>query len=184
MSPARRFRIYRRLLNLYPAAFRREYGEQLLQTIADMVDDAPSPAERFAVWLRISLDFPLTVCKEHFQVIGDRMKAKKQQGVGRVTLISTALFLLPIIIVTINRLLMLSGPRRGVPTYYLIVTSAIFPLLAVALAGSTLLRLWRGNGAVRPSLRQAGPLVFILLASLVLLCWIISQDISYYNLTH
>lgn len=182
MSPRQRFKVYARLLRLYPASYRKRYGKQLLQTIADMVDDAPSVPEKLNVWLRISLDFSLTVCREHFQVIGDRMNAKKQYNVGRNTVVSVGLFLLPIIMLTVNRMLMLSGPGRGIPTYYLVIATAIFPILAIALAGFTLYRFRRM--AMRPSVRQAVPLAFVCLVSLVFLSWIILENIRYYYLTH
>jgi hypothetical protein len=182
MSPRQRFKVYARLLSLYPVNYRKQYGEQLLQAIADMVDDAPSASEKCMVWLRISLDFPLTVCKEHFQVIGDRMNANKRYYVGRNTLISAAFFLLPVIMLLVNRMLMLSGPGRGIPTYYLVITTSIFPVLAAVLAGFTLHRVWRGNGAGRPSLRQALPLGLICLVSLLFLAKIILENIRYYDL--
>jgi len=184
MNPKQRFKGYARLLSLYPAGYRKRYGEQLLQTIADMVDDAPSASEKFIVWLRISLDFPVTVCKEHFQVIGDRMNTNKSYNAGRNTFVSAGLFLLPIIMLTVNRMLMLSGPGRGIPTYYLVVASSIFPILAIVVAGSAMYRLLRGNKATRPNLRQIAPLAFVCLASLVFLSWILLEDIRYYNLTH
>jgi hypothetical protein len=184
MNPKQRFKVYSRLLSLYPTSYRKHYGEQLLQTIADMVDDAPSAPEKFNVWLRISLDFPITVCREHIQVIGDRMNAKKQYNVGRNTLVSTGLFLLPIIILTVNRMLMISGPGRNIPSYYLAIASNSFPTLAIVLAGFTLYRLLRGHKATRPTLRQVAPLVVVCLLSLLFLAWAISEDIRYYSLTH
>jgi small-conductance mechanosensitive channel len=184
MKPVRRFRVYAKLLYLYPATYRKRYGAQLLQTVSDMVDDAPSAFGRYAVWLRISLDFPVTLCKEHFQTIGENMYAKMNLNITRNAVIGAALFLLPIIMLTINRMLMLSGPGRGIPTYYLVITSAVFPILAIVLSGFTLYILWRSSKATRPNLRQVVPLAFVCLASLLFLSWIISENIRYYNLTH
>lgn len=184
MSPKQRFKVYARLLRLYPANYRKRYGEQLLQTIADMVDDAPSASEKFTVWLRISLDFPITVCRQHFQVIGDRMNAKKQNNVGRNALVSAALFLVPIIMLTANRMLMLSGPGRGIPTNYLAIAAHLFPILAITFAGFTLYRLLESNKATRPTVRQIVPLALVCLLSLLFLSWAISEDVRYYSLMH
>lgn len=185
MSPRRRFKIYATLLSLYPASYRKQYTEQILQTVADMIDDAPSTSEKFTTWVRICLDFPVTLCKEHFQIIGDHMNThNKPYKVGHKALMSAGLFLLPIAMLTVNRLLMLSGPGRGIPTYYLVITSVIFPLLAIAMSGFTLYRLLRSPGTARLNLRQVTPLACICLLSLAFLAWIISEEIRYYILTH
>lgn len=185
MKPARRFKVYAKLLYLYPSPYRKRYGEQLLQTVADMVDDAPSTYEKFIAWLRISLDFPITVCKEHFQVIGDFMYAKNNYQINRNTLISGALILLPIILVAINRMLMLSGPGRGMPTYTLIVVTTVFPVLAVGLSGFTLYTLLRSDKKFRTNnLRRSWLLGLVFAASLLLLTFIIWEQARFYLLTH
>ena len=184
MNPKQRFKVYAKLLSLYPASYRNRYGKQLLQAIADMVDDAPSASEKCIVWLRICLDFPITVCKEHFQVIGDRMNAKNHHDIHRNALISVGLFLLPIIMLAINHMLILSGPGRSVPAYLYYLVVIPFPLLAITLAGFTLYKLLRGNKATRPSLRQVVPLALVCLISLAFLSWIILDNIRIYNLTH
>lgn len=66
-----RFPRYSRLLALYPADYRQEYGGQMLQTLADMLDD---PGRRKAgVWGRITLDFPLSVIKQQLIYSGEAM---------------------------------------------------------------------------------------------------------------
>ena len=186
MSPKQRFfKVYAKLLYLYPSSYRKQYQEQLLQTVADMVDDAPSTYQRFIVWLRIGLDLPVTVCKEHFQVIGDFMHARNNHQIKRNTFISGALLLLPIILVAINRMLMLSGPGRGLPTYSLIVVTTMFPVLAVGLSGFTLYTLLRSDKKLRTNnLRQSWPLGLVFAASLLLLMFIIQEQVRFYMLTH
>lgn len=58
---AQRFPIYHRLLSLYPRAYYKTYGEQQLQTLADMLDNASSASQRLGIWLRLYIDFPLSV---------------------------------------------------------------------------------------------------------------------------
>jgi len=167
MKPARRFKIYAKLLYLYPPNYRRQYGQQLLQTIADMVDDAPSAGARFAVWLRISFDLPITICKEHFLTIGENMYTKQNLHTNRNAVIGGALLLLPVALLAINRSLMLSGPGRGIPTYLLIKSTTILPALAVMLSGFTLYRLLRSDRKVQANhLRQACVLAIVCVLSL------------------
>jgi len=185
MSPKQRFKVYAKLLYVYPSGYRKQYGQQLLQTVADMVDDAPSTYERFIVWLRIGLDLPATVCKEHFQVIGGFMYAKNSHQINRNTLVSGALFLLPVILLTINHMLILSGPGRGLPAHPFIVATTIFPVLAVGLSSFTLYTLLRSDKKLRTNnLRRSWPLGLVFAASLLLLTFIIREQINFYLLTH
>lgn len=185
MSPKQRFKVCAKLLYLYPSGYRKQYGEQLLQTIADMVDDAPSTYERFIVWLRVGFDFPITLCKEYFQLIGDYMYARSNHQINRNTLISGTLILLPIALVAINRMLMLSGPGRGMPTYPLIVATTIFPVLSVGLSGFTLYALLRNDKKFRTNnLRQSWLLGLVFAASLLILTFMIREQVNFYFLTY
>ena len=73
--------IYRTTLYLYPKAYRREYGEQMVQTLQDMLDDNESSMERVAIWLRITTELPLSVLKENINNIGEG-------GMGKLVTIS------------------------------------------------------------------------------------------------
>lgn len=69
---AQRFPYYSSLLRLYPAPYQKQYGEQMLQTLADMLDD---PAQhKAAVWLRAVLDLPFSLTKQNLMYAGDIMK--------------------------------------------------------------------------------------------------------------
>jgi len=57
--------VYRALLRLYPRAHRREYGEQMTQTLDDMLSEKHSSSERAAVWLRVGRELPLNIIEEH-----------------------------------------------------------------------------------------------------------------------
>ena len=60
--------LYRALLRCYPAAFRDEYGEQMLLAFTDQLDDAPSRVRRAAVWTEAARDALAVAPKEHWHV--------------------------------------------------------------------------------------------------------------------
>ncbi|TAH33469.1 hypothetical protein EYC59_05050 [Candidatus Saccharibacteria bacterium] len=67
MSTAKRrkqFPVYETLLRLYPKSFRSEYGDQMVQTLADMLNDTHDKRERAAIWLRVAGELPLSVMHE------------------------------------------------------------------------------------------------------------------------
>src|SRR5579864_354300 len=64
--------IYRALLHCYPAAFRQEYGNQMLLIFAEQLFEARRTGGRFeqaALWTRASLDALTIAPKEHCHVI-------------------------------------------------------------------------------------------------------------------
>ncbi len=178
MKPARRFRIYAKLLILYPPHYRKEYGEQLLQTVADMIDDAPSKNERMAVWLRISYDLPLTICKAHFQIIGDAMDANKEQNITRITIISAVLLLIPFLAFAINRMILLTSTDLGIASYYIITIGTIFPCIATVLSAHALYALLQKGKAL---VLSKWPLLMLFLISLTVSIFLILENVKYYN---
>jgi len=89
---AERFPRYSQLLRLYPARYRKRYGDEILQTLADMLDYAASPAERRRVWVRTALDLPLAATQQQLITIGETMH--ESPFIKRSSIIS-ALLLLP-----------------------------------------------------------------------------------------
>ena len=59
-------RLYAVLLRLYPAVFRREYGEAMAEAFRDGYRDHRRRRARF--WLSIIVDVGLSACREHLQV--------------------------------------------------------------------------------------------------------------------
>lgn len=59
--------VYRALLRCYPAAFRDEYGEQMLLAFSDQLNDAPR-GERAAVWIGAARDAMTVAPREHWHV--------------------------------------------------------------------------------------------------------------------
>ena len=60
--------LYRALLRCYPAAFRDEYGEQMLLAFTDQLNDAPGGAGRAAVWTGAARDALAVAPREHWHV--------------------------------------------------------------------------------------------------------------------
>lgn len=98
MDVKKRFPTYRKLLCLYPAAYRAKYGEQMLQTLADMLDDAPT--HKAAIWTRTLLDLPVSVCKQQLIYTGDTMTHDTPKYVKNSSLIGAAL-LVPFFVLAI-----------------------------------------------------------------------------------
>lgn len=94
MDLNKRFPLYRKLLLLYPQAYREQYGDQMLQTLADMLDDAPSPAQKLSVWTRVSIDMPMSVLKQQLTYTGEVMTHEMPAYIKRNAVIS-ALLLVP-----------------------------------------------------------------------------------------
>jgi hypothetical protein len=62
-------RIYRRLLRLYPPAFRGRYGDAMISLFREQLRDARSSGERrqiASLWARCLVDLVVTVPKQHF----------------------------------------------------------------------------------------------------------------------
>jgi len=68
---ANRFPRYTQLLRLYPKAYRDKYAPQMVQTLADMLDDQPNKYARLAIWLRIGVDLPVSIVHQNIMYIGE-----------------------------------------------------------------------------------------------------------------
>ena len=67
-------RIYRLLLAAYPADFRREYGDSMLQVFRDSYRDASvrqAKLARFDFWLAILRDLVVTASRQHIENVGE-----------------------------------------------------------------------------------------------------------------
>lgn len=59
-------KLYARLLCLYPAEFRKQYGEAMLQLFRDRLRADPSWSGVARVWLEVAYDLAVSVPKQHF----------------------------------------------------------------------------------------------------------------------
>ena len=75
--------LYRALLRCYPAAFRDEYGEQMLLAFSDQLSDAPSGARRAAVWTGAARDAVAVAPREHWHVCRQDLRYALRSMVAR-----------------------------------------------------------------------------------------------------
>lgn len=88
-----RFPRYERLLGLYPKAYRERYGRQMLQTLADMLDDAQTRRQRLLVWMKVAADLPASVTKTQLQYSGGVMHDETPAYIKRTGLLTAGLLL-------------------------------------------------------------------------------------------
>jgi hypothetical protein len=88
-----RFPVYSKILQLYPASYRQRYEKEMLQTTADMLDDAPSTLAKIGIWSRLALDLPLNVLKQQAVYAGGIMQDEMPHFVKRNGLISGVMLL-------------------------------------------------------------------------------------------
>jgi hypothetical protein len=69
----KRFRLYAGLMHLYPAAYRRRYANEMLQTTADMLEASPTRLGRLAVWCRVAIDLPVNIGRQQLNYAGGVM---------------------------------------------------------------------------------------------------------------
>jgi hypothetical protein len=135
----KRFPLYMKLIGLYPAAYRKEYAEQILQTTADMLDNTPTALGKMAIWLRIAADLPLNVCKQQLQYAGTVMHNETPTYVKRSSLVSV-LLLAPFVIALVANALDKAINNRPLYGLWLLrfpllkVWVLYFPIIALLLA--------------------------------------------------
>jgi len=66
----KRFPIYSKIIELYPVKYRKEYGQQILQTTADMLDNTQTRSSRALIWLKVAIDLPINITKQQVQYSG------------------------------------------------------------------------------------------------------------------
>jgi hypothetical protein len=90
----KRFPRYSKLLRLYPEPYRKNYSEQILQTLADMLDNTASKSEKLRIWVRLAIDFPATATIQNVSYLGGIMAHETPKFVWRNGLIG-GMMLLP-----------------------------------------------------------------------------------------
>lgn len=64
------YRVYRALLYLYPKSHRQAYGQQMVQTLDDMLSDQAG-TDRLVVWLRVLFELPINIVEENLNSVGE-----------------------------------------------------------------------------------------------------------------
>jgi hypothetical protein len=103
MNLHQRFPGYSRLLKLYPRSYRQQYEQEMLQTLADMLDDPDN--SRQSVWLRTALDLPLSLAREQFHALQLASLPQTPAYIRTSSLIGGLLVLPFFVFVTLNTLL-------------------------------------------------------------------------------
>jgi len=97
-----RFPRYSRLLWLYPAGYRMQYEEQMLQTLADMLDDPGR--SKASIWARTVLDLPVSAIYQQLSYEGGIMKNETPSYMKRSALLGSIMLLPFWAVVIINSL--------------------------------------------------------------------------------
>lgn len=66
-----KYRLYRALLHLYPKQHRRAYGQQMVQTLDDMLSEQQSSFGRFTIWLKVGIELPVNAIEENISGLGE-----------------------------------------------------------------------------------------------------------------
>lgn len=89
----KQFPLYSKLLKLYPNKYQKEYGEQILQTTADMLDNAPNFISKLAIWSHVAIDLPVNIAKQQLQYSGGSIMSQTPTYIKRSSLISVILLI-------------------------------------------------------------------------------------------
>jgi hypothetical protein len=90
----KRFPIYSKVIKLYPDKYRQKYGEQILQTTADMLDNSQKRSSKAFIWLKVAADLPLNITKQQLQYSGG-IYMKDTPSYIKTSSIVSGLLLLP-----------------------------------------------------------------------------------------
>ena len=83
--------LYRALLYCYPAAFRHEYGDQMLLVFSEQLRETRSAAQRARLWLRAALDAFAVAPREHGHVIFEDLRYASRMMAANPTFTAVAI---------------------------------------------------------------------------------------------
>jgi len=98
-----RYSVYARLLMLYPASYRQQYSDQMLQTLEDMLDHT-SGIERQLIWLKVLGELPFSVARQQYSYLGGIMVHNTPTYIKRSSLAGAVLLLPFFMFVVLNSL--------------------------------------------------------------------------------
>lgn len=99
----KRFPLYSKFLKLYPPEYRQRYSTEMLQTLADMLDDKKNT--RSSVWLRTIADLPFSLIKENAVYMGSIMTHETPNYIKKSSLIGSILLLPFFVFIGLNSLM-------------------------------------------------------------------------------
>ncbi len=130
-------RSYATLIRLYPKAYREEYGDQMLQTLADMLKDAPGSGGKVLMWTKAVAELPISVLKENVLVIEEAAMTNAPNYVKRNTHIGMYLIAPFFILIAFNALLPHSLPQGPLAIDVLRFMVIGLPAIAFVLCAGT-----------------------------------------------
>lgn len=89
----KRFPVYSKFIKLYPTQYKERYGDEILQTTADMLDDAISRRARLIIWTKLAIDLPMNLAKQQLQYVEGFMLDECPKYIKRNSLIAGVLLI-------------------------------------------------------------------------------------------
>jgi len=184
-----KFSLYEQLLRLYPKSYKQQYGDQMCQTLKDMLDDAADGTERKKIWARAITELPTSIAKAQFSYVGGIMQNETPHYVKQTGLMASLLvvpFFLAFIANTVDNLLfghnLYSSWLWNTPV--LVTWILLLPSLALVLSGGSLLRFifwdkWPSHGSLSNRIFDAKhnwPVVVPLVIAVGVLCLVAFHD--------
>jgi hypothetical protein len=153
-----RFPIYSKFIRLYPLGYQKEYGQQILQTTADMLDNAKSDRQKLLIWSKVVADTPKNITKQQLQLVGGTYM-KETPNYVKISGILTGLLLIPFFLALIA-----NGLDKVINNHtlynswiwrydYIRIWVLILPMIAVLVAIISLLYFIIHSPAKNPSKR-------------------------------
>ena len=162
MSKLRReLRAYSLLLRLYPRSHRYKYGQQMLQMVEDMLDDAPSTARKASVWTRIIADLPLSVCKEHLESLGENMQTQSNSRIKFGTMAALLAAVIGAGFPIVNKIIVAVGATDSSFHFPTPLDGFLLPTIALLIAGITLLALRTSSQQTQVPVRRMWPIAAV-----------------------
>lgn len=184
-----RFPIYSRLLWLYPQPYRRAYDEQMLQTLADMIDNEPTQTGRIRIYAHAMIDLPMSLLNQQTQYIGGIMVNETPRYIKRNALIAGSLLVPFFGALIANALSKLIGGQTLYSSWLwqtpvLAIWVLWLPALASLIAAITaIVYMWRHSQVKHAyslkmllDIRQDWPLLLVAVASISILAIVFGHD--------
>ena len=182
----RRFPLYSYLLKLYPPAYKAEDRQQMLQTLADMLDNAPTQQQQVGVWLRVFADLPYSLAKENILYTGSVMAHDMPRYVKRNSLLGACL-LVPFFILVAAHAANSQSLQASIfwHTHVLFVWLILLPVLAGLITSSSFAYWLQERHRQSPpsslwrelfDLRRNWPMLIVLAAALGILAIVFGHD--------
>lgn len=100
MGKSKKDSIYSKLIKLYPKKYKEKYGDQIIQTTEDMLNNTTGQYSKILIWIKVFFDLPFNILKQHILNI-NYILANETPSYIRQTSIVSNIFILPFLILLI-----------------------------------------------------------------------------------